>query len=344
MRINAHGHVLPEPDEIPRFFKEKNVLWIDNDRSFMRNANWARPITDDSFFLDEKFKWMEENNIDHEVILNLSQLYCNGMERQLAQDVIRFQNDYNARIMHEHPDKLTCGFVVQPLHLNDALREVERCVEQLKMPLLCLPSHYSDLEDNWYSVADEKVDPIWELADKYGLAVEIHPYDGDRIIKLRNEYWRFHLIWMCALTADTYHVHTLRGLPDKFENTRVCYAHGNQFGQVNFGRRLQGFKGRPDLFEGTRSPEDYKGHDNIYFDTLVHDVDVLKLMLDRHGVSQIVAGLDDPYPLGEMATVENCFPGKVLQEALDRKYITHENYDHIWYDNICRWLNKSFEN
>lgn len=342
MRINAHGHVLPDPDEIPQFMKEKNVFWIDNDKSFMRNANWARPITDASFFLKEKLEWMDENNIDHEVVLNLSQLYCNGEERQLTRDVIRFQNDFNAGIMADHPEKLTSGFVVQPLYMDDALREMERCVERLGMRLLCLPSHFSDLEDNWYSVADESVDPLWELANKYELAVEIHPYDGDRIIKLKNEHWRFHLIWMCALTADTYHVLTLRGIPDKYRGLRICMAHGNQFGQVNMGRRMQGFKGRPDLFRGAKSPDAYVGHKNMYFDTLVHDAEVLKLMIDRQGVSQIVAGLDDPYPLGEMATVEDCFPGKVIEESLEKGYITSEQYDQIWYDNTCRWLKKEF--
>lgn len=344
MRINGHGHLLPYPEEIPRFMKEKNVFWIDNDKSFMRNANWARPVTDESFFLREKLAWMAENNLDHEVILNLSQLYCNGMERQLAHDVIRFQNDYNAMVMHDHPDKFTSGFVVQPLYVKDALREIERCVKIHKMNLLCLPSHFSDMEDNWYSVADESVDPIWELANEYKLAVEIHPYDGDRIIKLKNEYWRFHLIWMCALTADTYHILTLRGIPDLFENVRICMAHGNQFGQVNIGRRLQGFRGRPDLFQKAKSPDAFMGHKNIYFDTLVHDEAILKLMIERHGVSQIVAGLDDPYPLGEMATVENCFPGKVTQDALDQGIINQTEYDQIWYDNVCRWLDKTFEN
>ena len=36
MRINAHGHILPEPSQIPKFMKEKKLSWIDDDKKNMR--------------------------------------------------------------------------------------------------------------------------------------------------------------------------------------------------------------------------------------------------------------------------------------------------------------------
>ena len=259
---------------------------------------------------------------------------------QTARDVIRFQNDFNAGVQNDHADKFTCGFVVQPLHMEDALNEIKRCTSELGMSLLCLPTHYINGDGQWTSVSDESVTPIWELADELGLAVEIHPYDADKIVGLKNIYWRFHLVWMCALTADTYHVFTLRDIPGRYPNVRTCFAHGNQFAQVNYGRRQQGFEGRPDLFEGYQNPKDYAGHSNVYFDTLVHDPEVLKLLIQRQGVAQIVAGLDDPYPLGEMDTVKGCYPGKVIDDARDLGYITEKEVGDIWHTNVLNWLGK----
>ena len=178
LRINGHGHILPEPGEVPKFMKDKKLFWIDSDRKHMRQGNWSRPITDPSFFLKDKLRWMHNNRIDHGVMLNLSQLYCNGWKRQDALDAIRWQNDFNASVQNNHPDKFTCGFVVQPLYLDDALAEIERCVKQLGLKLLCLPTHYLNADGEWLSVADESCFPIFELADKYDLAIEIHPYDG----------------------------------------------------------------------------------------------------------------------------------------------------------------------
>ena len=109
--------------------------------------------------------------------------------------------------------------------------------------------------------------------------------------------------------------------------------------QMNLGRRIQGFDGRPDLFEGKNHPRKAVGHPNIYFDTLGHDTDSLDLMLKRQGSNQIIMGLDDPYPLGEMESeAQSSYPGKLLDLAIDRKLISQTQYDEIWEDNVLRWL------
>ena len=87
LKINGHGHILPEPSEIPKFMKEKKLFWIDDDKKFMRQDDWSRPITDPSFFFNEKLEWMDRYKIDHGVMLNLSQVYCNGWSRPMMRSV-----------------------------------------------------------------------------------------------------------------------------------------------------------------------------------------------------------------------------------------------------------------
>ena len=338
IRINGHGHLLPEPHQIPRFMKDRKIFWVDTDRRFMRQGSWSRPITDRSFFLTEKLEWMENNKIHHEVVLNLSQLYCNGFDEQTSDDVIRFQNDFNASLQQWFPEKFTAGFVVQPKYIDQALKEIDRCVNGLGMNLLCLPTHFLNEKEEWLSVADESVLPIFEAANELGLAIEIHPYDGEKIIALKDKFWRFHLVWMCAQTADTYHMYTLLGFHEKFQNARICFAHGNQFGHMGYGRRKQGFEGRPDLFPEANHPEEALKAKNIFNDSIVHDPYALRLLIDRSGSNAIVAGLDDPYPLGEMETVPNCYPGKVLDDAVHLSFLTREEIKDIWHKNVLDWL------
>lgn len=339
LRINGHSHLLPYPEEIPAFMKEKEIFWVDDERKYMLQKNWKRPVTDSSFFLDEKLEWMERNQLDHAVVLNLSQLYGNGLRVEEMKKALRFQNDFNARVQQDHPSKFTCGFVVHPGFVRSALWEIERCVEELDMRLLCLPTHYMDSIGTWRCIFDEENEPIFELANQYNLAVEIHPYDGEKFIKLENTAWRFHLIWMLAQCADAYHFLTLNGYPDKYPNMRVCFAHGGQLAQINLGRRIQGFDGRPDLFKGKVHPRKSVGHPNIFFDTLVHDTGSLKLLVENQKPQQIIMGLDDPYPLGEMESdSQSSYPGKILDLAVERNILTSEQCTAIWDDNIIRWL------
>jgi aminocarboxymuconate-semialdehyde decarboxylase len=340
MRINGHSHLLPYPEDIPKFMKEKEIFWIDDDRKYMLQKGWKRPITDSSFFLNEKLDWMEKNKIDHAVVLNLSQLYGNGLRLEEMKQVLRFQNDFNAQVQKAHPDKFTCGFVVHSGFIQGALWEMERCVEKLGLKVLCLPTHFMDSTGTWRSIFNQDIEPILELANKYKLAVEIHPYDGEKFIKLENTAWRFHLVWMLAQCADAYHFFTLQGYQEKYPDIRVCFAHGGQLTQINLGRRIQGFDGRPDLFKGMTHPRKAIGHPNIFFDTLVHDTFSLELMLKRMGgTDQILVGLDDPYPLGEMESLpQSSYPGKLLDLAVEEKIITKKQHDEMWEDNVLTWL------
>ena len=51
LRINGHSHLLPYPEQIPLFMKEKEIFWVDDERKHMLQKGWKRPVTDSSFFL-----------------------------------------------------------------------------------------------------------------------------------------------------------------------------------------------------------------------------------------------------------------------------------------------------
>ena len=145
------------------------------------------------------------------------------------------------------------------------------------------------------------------------------------------------MIWYGILACLFF---TLNGYHERYKNIRVCFAHGGQLAQINLGRRIQGFDGRPDLFKDKVHPRRAIGHPNIYFDTLVHDTYSFDLMVKRQkGTNQIIMGLDDPYPLGEMESEpQSSYPGKLLDLALVENIVNQKQYDEIWSDNVLRWL------
>jgi aminocarboxymuconate-semialdehyde decarboxylase len=62
-------------------------------------------------------------------------------------------------------------------------------------------------------------------------------------------------------------------------------------------------------------------------------------MIERQGSNQVLMGLDDPYPLGEMENDEqSSYPGKILDLAKERNIINKTQYDQIWEDNTLQWL------
>ena len=77
----------------------------------------------------------------------------------------------------------------------------------------------------------------------------------------------------------------------------------------------------------------------------MHDSHTLDLLRKRVGVSQIIMGLDDPFPLGEMEGVGTSYPGRVLDYAIEIGSFSENEGKEIWHKNVLDWLglkNKDF--
>lgn len=63
------------------------------------------------------------------------------------------------------------------------------------------------------------------------------------------------------------------------------------------------------------------------------------MLVKNQGVKQVLMGLDDPYPLGEMESeIQSSYPGKILDLAKEQKILTEQDCDAIWEDNVLQWL------
>ena len=69
----------------------------------------------------------------------------------------------------------------------------------------------------------------------------------------------------------------------------------------------------------------------------------LDLLKKRVGVSQIIMGLDDPFPLGEIEGVGTSYPGRVLDYAIEIGVLTEQEGKDIWCKNVLDWLNMKQE-
>ena len=71
---------------------------------------------------------------------------------------------------------------------------------------------------------------------------------------------------------------------------------------------------------------------------MVHDSHTLSLLKKRVGASQIIMGLDDPFPLGEMEGIGTSYPGRSLDYAIKTGDLTDEEGKDIWHKNVLDWL------
>ena len=224
---------------------------------------------------------------------------------QHAHDLSQILNDNIADTVRAHPKRFV-GLGTLPMQAPDlAIRELERCVKQLKFPGVQIGSHV-----NQQNLDDPALFPVFQAAEELDAAVFVHPWDmlgKDRMPK----YW---LPWLVGMPAET----TLAicsiifgGVLERLPRLKICFAHGGGNFAGTIGRIEHGFYARPDLVatENPVSPRAYLGR--FYVDSLVHDNDALRQLIKLMTPERVALGSDYPFPLGEKPA------GKLIDSLYD---------------------------
>jgi aminocarboxymuconate-semialdehyde decarboxylase len=159
--------------------------------------------------------------------------------------------------------------------------------------------------------------PFFEAAQQLGAAVFVHPWDVVGKERM-GKYWLAWLVGMPAETALAICSVIFGGVLEQLPRLRICFAHGGGAFPGTLGRIEHGFRARPDLcaVDNAKSPRSYLG--KFYVDSLVHDADALRQLIQLIGADKIALGSDYPFPLGEAE------PGKLIESMDDLSRETKE--------------------
>ena len=231
-------------------------------------------------------------------------------------------NDHITQTVQDHPDCFI-GLGTVPLQDVDlAIKEMERCITELKMPGLEIGTNI-----NGKNLSEPEFFPFFEQAEKSGCALFIHPWEmmGE---KETQKYWLPWLVGMPAETTRAICSLIFGGVFERFPKLRVAFAHGGGSFPYTIGRIEHGFNVRPDLvqIDNATNPRDYLG--NFWVDSLVHDRHAFAFLMDMVGEDKICLGSDYPFPLGEHR------PGELIESMK----LANEIEEKLLYTNALDWL------
>jgi aminocarboxymuconate-semialdehyde decarboxylase len=239
-----------------------------------------------------------------------------------ALETSRFFNDHIAQTVSDHPDSFI-GLGTVPLQDVDlAIKEMERCVQELKMPGLEIGTNI-----NGKNLSEPEFFPFYQQAEELGCALFIHPWEmmGEGEME---KYWLPWLVGMPAETTRAICSLIFGGVFQKFPKLRIAFAHGGGSFPYTIGRIEHGFHVRPDLvqIDNAINPRDYLG--NFWVDSLVHDATAFNYLMDKVGEDRICLGSDYPFPLGEH------HPGELIESLK----LANEIEEKLLYKNALDWL------
>jgi aminocarboxymuconate-semialdehyde decarboxylase len=289
----------------------------------MKGDKVFRQIEQNCFDANVRVKDMEETGISKQVLSTIPVLFNYWAEAKDGLETSRFFNDHIAETVAKDTEKFI-GLGTVPLQdVNMAIKEMERCVHELKFPGVEIGSNV-----NKKNLSEKEFFPFYEAAEKMGCALFVHPW---KMIgaKQMEKYWLPWLVGMPAETSRAICSMIFGGVFEKFPKLRVAFAHGGGSFPITIGRIEHGFIARPDLcaIDNDKNPKSYLG--NFWIDSLVHDPVALKYILEVIGEEKICLGSDYPFPLGEW------HPGKLIEEM----NLVSDLKEKLNYKNAMAWLN-----
>ncbi len=132
------------------------------------------------------------------------------------------------------------------------------------------------------------------------LAVLVHPMQLPR--PEWSEHYLANLIGNPTETATAVAATLLGGVIEELPLLRICFVHGGGSGPGLLGRWEHGWNARADVrAHAKRAPRE--GFRELFFDTVTHDTDQLRLLVALAGAQRVVCGSDYPFDMAQQQPV-----------------------------------------
>jgi aminocarboxymuconate-semialdehyde decarboxylase len=203
-----------------------------------------------------------------------------------------------------------------------AIRELRRCKE-IGIVGIQIGSNI-----NTENLSEDKFFPIFEACQELDMALMIHPWQMMGFDQLQ-KYW---LPWLVGMPAETSRAACsliFGGVLERLPKLRVCFSHAGGSFLPTIGRIEHGFNCRPDLvaIDNPVNPREYVG--KFWVDSITHDIDALKYILNMQGSKKVCLGSDYPFPLGDLEI------GKFIEQS----DLEPQDIENIFCHSTLEWLN-----
>ncbi|MEJ8838509.1 amidohydrolase family protein [Ramlibacter sp. AN1133] len=244
--------------------------------------------------VDQRLKDMDRMGVDVQAVCPAPYHFFYFTEPDYGAQLAREVNEGIAKLVADTPDRFV-GLGSVPLQDAElAVRELEHAVQNLGLRgvEICTNVNGKNLTDP--SLGLEK---FFARAEELGILVFMHPLGYTQADRLTQHYFNNVIGNPLDSTVAVSHL-IFDGTMARHPKLKVLVAHGGGFVAHYWARMDHAWRARPDCRTVIKRPPS-KYLEKFFFDTITHDPQMLKHLVDRFGADHVVLGTDYPYDMGE---------------------------------------------
>ncbi|WPB83889.1 amidohydrolase family protein [Sediminicoccus rosea] len=235
---------------------------------------------------------MARMGVDHQVVMPAPGQQHYWAEPDLLVALSRAQNEHVAGLVAAGAGAFT-GIGTLPMTAPErAPDEAARAVEELGLKGFQIDTRAGAME-----LSDPALDPLWARLARLGAALVLHPLgfsDGARL----GRFFMVNTVGNPLEEVIAANHLTLGGVLDRHPELRVKIVHGGGFYPFLAGRLDHAWRRRPELRRLTSEPPSaYLSR--LWYDTVVFDPRLLRMLFELVGPGRIMLGSDYPFDMGE---------------------------------------------
>ncbi|MFF4362179.1 amidohydrolase family protein [Streptomyces sp. NPDC001604] len=232
---------------------------------------------------------MDAQGVDIQLVSPSPSHYHYWAEPRLAEKVCRLANEGTAAHCAKAPDRLH-GLGLVPLqHPSLAVGLLDHALDQ-GLSGVEISSHAPGRE-----LSDPAYEAFWSRAEETGALVFLHPF-GCTFDERLDQWYLSNTVGQPTENAVALSHLIFSGVLDRHPGLKLIAAHGGGYLPTHIGRSDHAWRARPDARGCEREPSSYLRQ--LYFDSLVHDPQVLRELLRAVGPERVLLGSDFPFDMG----------------------------------------------
>jgi aminocarboxymuconate-semialdehyde decarboxylase len=248
--------------------------------------------------IDDILATQEEAGVDRVLLCPWVPLLYYDADPDEGLERARIQNEALARLVRNHPNRVAA---LGALPLQDPAMAAGELRALMEGGML----HGVEVAASVRGVflGDDRFEQFWEAAAATGALVFVHPTTRGFDSPAFQDYYLWNTVANPLETATTAAHMVVSGVMERHPTLRVLLAHGGGALLAVRGRmrHAHGFQEQA----GSRlreSPDD--SIRRFYFDTLTHDDQLLRALIDYAGSDHVLLGSDYPFDMGDARHVD----------------------------------------